>query len=67
MTAVLAVYDVNGRQIGVTVGSLNSKNTTISDRIYCGNYKAARLLKAMILEDGKPAESARTLAFNFGS
>ena len=67
LTAVLAVYDVNGKQIGVTVGSLNSKNTTISDRIYCGNYKDARLLKAMILEDGKPAESARALTLKFGS
>ena len=56
LTAALAVFDSDGRQIGLSLVDLTGKDQ-ISQLVPC-DYSAASLVRVMILEDYKPAERA---------
>ena len=60
LTAALAVFDTDGKLLGVSLASINDEASTIKRLIPC-DPDAVSLLKVMILDDGKPAERARSV------
>lgn len=60
LTAALAVFDADGKLIGVSLTSINDESSTINTLVRC-NPDNARLLRVMILDGYVPAERARSI------